>query len=136
MSRAMNESIDIRPFEQNDQLARHREFLRAQLLARNQRRSESDTMMMSIDSPMGSTVRNSISSMNSFIMEESTPNLPHIEISSPAIPALSSMTPRSASMRSSYVRRRRSENDSAYRGRRRQRRRTGEQQEHFQQMES
>jgi hypothetical protein len=131
MSRAMNESIDIRPFEQNEQLARHREFLRAQLLARNQRPPDGDTtMMMSIDSPMGSTAPNSISS-NTFMMEENTQGLPNIEISSPAIPALSSMATRSTSLRSSYLRRRRSENEGALRGRRRQRRRTGEQQEDF-----
>jgi len=124
MSRAMNESIDIRPFEQNDQLARHREFLRAQLLDRNKK--PEDTTMMSIDSPMTQSAPNSISSNNSFMMTESTPSLSNIEISSPAIPALSSITTRSASMRSNY-RRRGNENEGVHRGRRSQRRHSEEQ---------
>jgi hypothetical protein len=106
MSRAMSESIDVRPFEQNDQLARHREYLRAQLHARNKKPSEDTTMMMSIDSPMVSTAPNSIQSDNSF-MAETTSTISNIEMSSPAIPALLSMSTRSASMRSNFVRRRR-----------------------------
>jgi len=136
MSRAMNESIDIRPFEQNDQLARHREYLRAQLLARNKKTSE-DTTMMSIDSPMGSTAPNSIQSNNSF-MAETTPTLSNIEMSSPAIPALSSMSTRSASMRSNFERRRRvlGDDNEDRRDYRNQRRRLTEEHNEDSQMES
>jgi len=86
MSRAINESIDIRPFEQNDELARHREYLRAQLLSRNKKSEIDDTKMIS---------PNSISSNNSVTSEERKSSLPNIEISSPTSPAVSSTATRS-----------------------------------------
>jgi len=98
MSRAINESIDIRPFEQNEQLVRHREFLRTQLLSRKKKSHLDNSKMTSHDSSMVSTAPNSISSNNSVMMEEKS-SPPNIERSSPLFPAAFSTPTRSGSVR-------------------------------------
>jgi len=101
MSRAMNESIDIRPFEQNDELARHREYLRSQLLSRNKKSEMDDSKMTSIGSSIGSTAPNSIASNNSISSEERKSNLPNIETRTHTMPVVSSRMTRSSPERGS-----------------------------------